>query len=287
MSPATRDHVRTHLPGPVDVAIVLGSGLGGFADGIGPEVVLATTDIPGYPRSTVAGHAGRIMTALHGRLRLMLFQGRIHNYEGYPFSDVILPVLLARACGAHTVIITNAAGGLNPRFAPGTLMAITDQLITPMTREGGLAMEREIVDAIQQSGLADDGLDLHTGRRWDLRDTHRDLILPAAFDAGVAVEAGVYSFASGPTYETRAEIRFLRRTGADAVGMSTVPEIVAATMLGMRVVGISCITNAAKEVRTPVSHAEVTTTANTVGRDFSRLVHAIIGRIEADADDPR
>ncbi len=251
--------------GDVDVAIVLGSGLGQFADTVELLASVSTSELPGYPISTIEGHQGRLHIARAHGLRILLFQGRVHGYEGYSPGHTALPARIAAALHARVLVATNAAGGLDPAFAAGDLMLITDLLVLPAARHMGLELQ---------------------GRFTPETPLPRPLFSPsvlarardAAEEAGVRLREGTYGFCSGPTYETRSEIAFFRLAGAHAAGMSTAPEIIAAARAGLPVLAVSCITNVARTVRQSVSHAEVTATAARASGDLARLVHAFLRR---------
>jgi purine-nucleoside phosphorylase len=213
------------LPGAPDVALVLGSGLGDYAERLPGRLTFPSGAIPSYPRSTVPGHRGQIVFAELAGKKLIAFQGRFHLYECNDIAIVLFPVALAAALGARTLIVTNAAGGINRLLSPGDLMLITDQI--DMT-------------------LHSPGIPLRGGVTRDLYD--RDLAEHASALAaarGLPLRRGVYAAVKGPSYETAAEVEMLHRLGGDAVGMSTVKEVALAAALGMRVLGISCITNKA------------------------------------------
>lgn len=248
----------------VDAAIILGSGLGDFADRLERERSISTQELPGYPRSTVPGHAGMLHLCRSGDERLLLFQGRIHGYEGYAPEETVLPVRIAAALGAQRLLVTNAAGGLHPSFSAGDLMLITDALALPVSPLLPLERLFPASDTLRHTSLVSPSL------AWSAR--------AAAEASGVALREGVYAYCTGPSYETPAEIAFYRMAGADAVGMSTVPELYAARDAGMEVLGISCITNKSVTVRRRVTHDEVTAVAARVAEQFSRLVLSILSR---------
>jgi purine-nucleoside phosphorylase len=257
--------LRGAFPPAVDAVLVLGSGLGDFTATLETVRTLRQAEIPDYPASTVAGHAGAILHCRAAGRDLLVFQGRLHGYEGYSAAETAYPGLVAAAFGARRLIATNAAGGLAPHLRAGDLMLLTDYLVLPLARRMGLPL--------QPLGGAD--------RAPLLDDEARTALLGAALEAGVPLAEGVYGFCSGPTYETRAEIAFLRRMGADAVGMSTVPELLAARAAGVRTVGISCITNATSTVPVAVSHDEVTRVAAGAGERMARLLHAFFRTLPA------
>ena len=242
------------------VGIILGSGLGAFADGFENKVVIPYAELPHFPHSSVPGHAGRMVLGRVGGETVVAMQGRVHSYEGYSSVQVAFPARVLCALGIRGLVVTNAAGGINTQFAPGDLMAITDHL----NLSGWNAL----------TGPNDDRL----GPRFpDMSRAYapalRELLLQSAQRTQVPLRQGVYVMVAGPSYETPAEIRMFRTLGADAVGMSTVPEVVAASHMGVPVVGISCITNLAAGVGDkPLTHEEVAETANRVAGIFSRLL---------------
>ncbi len=253
--------------GKADIGVILGSGLGDYAEALEDAVKLPYSEIPGFPRSTVAGHAGMwCCGTLHGK-RVVMMQGRFHYYEGYGMKDVTLPVRVMQKIGVKTLIVTNAAGGVNLVYHPGELMVIGD-----------------IFSMTAQNPLIGPNLDAFGPRFPDMSCAFdkelRALAHECANEQGFALREGVYAQMTGPTYETPAEIRMLRTLGADAVGMSTVPEVIVARHGGMRVLGISCITNmAAGILDQPLNHAEVTETANRVKGQFRNLLDRIIEKM--------
>jgi len=246
-------------PGETGVGIILGSGLGDFVDRAeGPTLPYAA--IEGFPRTTVSGHRGLLKAAE----RAIIMAGRFHMYEGWEPEDVVLPVFLLKGLGVDTLIVTNAAGAVNPEYSPGDLVLIRDHL-NLMGRNPlvGPAAER-------------------LGPRFpDMSSVYSPRLRALARDAWPEPMAeGVYAGLLGPSYETPAEIRMLRALGADMVGMSTVPEAVAAAFLGMEVLGISCITNmAAGILDQPLSHEEVVETGSRAAGDFARLLTDVLPRI--------
>ncbi|MBS5617964.1 MAG: purine-nucleoside phosphorylase [Clostridiales bacterium] len=253
--------------GKADIGVILGSGLGDYAEALEDAVKLPYSEIPGFPRSTVAGHAGMwCCGTLYGK-RVVMMQGRFHYYEGYGMKDVTLPVRVMQKIGVKRLIVTNAAGGVNLGYHPGELMVIGDMF--SMTA---------------QNPLIGPNLDAFGPRFPDMSCAFdkelRALAHECANEQGFALREGVYAQMTGPTYETPAEIRMLRTLGADAVGMSTVPEVIVARHGGMRVLGISCITNmAAGILDQPLNHAEVTETANRVKGQFRNLLDRIIEKM--------
>lgn len=253
--------------GKADIGVILGSGLGDYAEALEDAVKLPYSEIPGFPRSTVAGHAGMwCCGTLYGK-RVVMMQGRFHYYEGYGMKDVTLPVRVMQKIDVKTLVVTNAAGGVNLGYHPGELMVIGDMF--SMTA---------------QNPLIGPNLDAFGPRFPDMSCAFdkelRALAHECANEQGFALREGVYAQMTGPTYETPAEIRMLRTLGADAVGMSTVPEVIVARHGGMRVLGISCITNmAAGILDQPLNHAEVTETANRVKGQFRNLLDRIIEKM--------
>ncbi|MBL7033900.1 MAG: purine-nucleoside phosphorylase [Candidatus Delongbacteria bacterium] len=250
-----------------DITVILGSGLGEFADRLDPIKTLPTTEIPGYPHSTVPGHAGRIVLGRLDEKVVLAFQGRIHFYEGYAAQAVVLPVMIARQLGCDRLLVTNAAGGINRQFSPGDLMLITDHI--------------NLMGMNPLLGVNDETL----GPRFpDMSAPYDPAWIESAstigHELGIALQRGILMGLSGPSYETPAEIRMMDRLGADAACMSTIPEVIYASYLGIRVLGISCITNLASGIASgPLDHTEVTETADRVKEKFTRLVGEIIRRI--------
>ena len=250
--------------GGADIGVVLGSGLGDYVDALTDAKYIDYRDIPHFPVSTVQGHVGRWFTGtLHGK-RVCMMQGRFHAYEGYDLLDVTLPVRVMQKMGVKTLVVTNAAGGVNLGFHAGDLMLLTD-----------------FINLTGKNPLTGPNLDAFGPRFPDMcyaldRDLQKTALNKAA-QLGVTLQQGVYCWLNGPTYETPAEIRMVRTLGADAVGMSTVPEIIVARHGGMKVLGISCITNmAAGVLDQPLNHAEVMETANRVKTTFRNLLDGII-----------
>ncbi len=252
------------------IALVLGSGLGAFADELTEAVALRSQDIPYFPRPTAEGHAGRMVIGNAESISVAVMQGRAHLYEGHPVRDIVFPIRVFRAMGVKAVVLTNAAGGINADYSAGCLVALRDHINLQGTNP--------------LLGPNDDRM----GPRFlDLTETYnkpyRELALAEGKRLGISVHEGVYAAVTGPTYETPAEIRFLRTIGADMVGMSTVPEAIAARHIGLRVLAISCVTNmAAGLAGHPLSHAEVLATGERVKGHFMSLINAVLPRIAAD-----
>ena len=250
-----------------EIAITLGSGLGDLADHLVDAVQIPYGEIPHFPVSTVAGHKGQFVVGkLEGR-EVLCMQGRFHYYEGYDLKQVTLPVRVMKLLGISTLIVTNAAGGINTGFRPGNLMLIEDHL--NLTGENPLIGENLEV-------FGDRFFDMTVAYDAEYRARAEQL----AAELNIPLQKGVYAWLTGPNYETPAEIRYLRAIGADAVGMSTVPEVLVARHSGLRVCGISCITNLAAGMGDGLlSHEEVKETADRVKVDFIRLVTALTGRM--------
>lgn len=254
---------------PWRALIVLGSGLGGLADDVVSPVTIPYQDIPGFARSTVAGHGGRLVIGDLCGVPVAVMCGRAHFYEGHPLWQITLPVRLARAMGADTVMVTNAAGGINRDFKAGDVMLIVDHInLIGMTGHNPLI------------GPNEDEL----GPRFpDMINAYdpalRAMALRAALDLGIDLKQGVYAGLSGPTFETPAEVRFLRAMGADAVGMSTVNEVVVARHGGMRVLGLSGISNVARlsaDEGEPPTHDEVLQAGRVVGPKMQAIIRALL-----------
>lgn len=254
------ESVRAKVHFKPDIALVLGSGLGDYGESIDVVATLDYNSIEGFPISTVEGHKGRFIFGYIQHVPVVCMQGRIHYYEGYPMSDVVLPIRLMKMMGAKVLFLTNAAGGLNHEFAPGDFMLITDHimnfvpspLIGPNVSELGTRFP-----------------DMSEVYKKDLRE----IIRSTAKDLGIKLQEGVYIQLTGPNYETPTEVKMCRILGADAAGMSTAAEAVAANHAGMKVCGISCITNMGCGIlNRPLDHEEVQETANRVAVDFKRLV---------------
>lgn len=251
-----------------EIALILGSGLGELAEAAQESTVIRADDIPGYPASTVEGHHGRLVFGRLEGTRVVFVQGRVHLYEGYPVHRITMPVRLVEALGADQLVVTNSAGGINRTFRPGTLMFLTGHVNIAFEDPGGGTSVK----------IGDSGGD----REWtSLRPFYdrswTDRAEEVALEEGVDVQRGVYAWTLGPSYETPAEIRALERLGADAVGMSTVPEVVQARQIGMRVIGVSTITNwAAGLGPDELDHEEVLDVGRQVRGQLKTLVRGIV-----------
>ncbi len=261
------DYIKNRTTERPGIGIILGSGLGPFAEELQHKTIIPTADIPHYPPSTVEGHAGKLVFGKVEGVKVLALQGRIHAYEGYSLKQVTFPVQLMANLGVQHLIVTNAAGGLNPNFRPGDLMIIVDHI--------NLMFDNPLI------GPNDPEL----GPRFpDMSEPYNrrliELAEKTALDLGIKVQKGVLIASKGPSYETAAEVRMFQRLGGDAATMSTVPEVIVAVYRGLKVLGISCITNLATGLSaTKLSHEEVTEVAELVKGKFSSLVKEIILRM--------
>jgi purine-nucleoside phosphorylase len=252
------------------VALVLGSGLGAFADELASATRIPYQKIPGFPRSTVTGHAGSLVIGKCGEVPVAAMEGRVHLYEGYSSREVVFPMRVLGRLGIRAAILTNAAGAINLDYSQGALVVIRDHI--------NLQGKNPLI------GPNDERF----GPRFpDMTDAYfkpyREIALREAKRLGLGVHEGIYAALSGPSFETPAEIRYLKTIGADLVGMSTVPEVIVARHMGIRVLGISCATNmAAGILDQPVTHAEVLETGERVKSQFIALLRAVIPQIAAD-----
>lgn len=254
------------------IALVLGSGLGAFADDLSDVVRIPYERIPHFPRSTAVGHAGRLVMGKSMGVAVAAMQGRAHFYEGYSLKDVIFPMRVFGRMGIRAVILTNASGGINLSFEQGALVVLRDHI--------------NLQGANPLAGPNDERF----GTRFpDMTDAYfkpyRTAALEEAKHLGITIHEGVYAAMAGPSYETPAEIRYLRTIGADVVGMSTVPEVIAARHMGIRVLGISCVTNmAAGILDKPIQHEEVLQTGERVKVQFMALLRGVLPGISANLD---
>lgn len=242
------------------VAIVLGSGLGDYADDIKVECEISYKDIEGFPVSTVVGHDGKFIFGYIGEVPVVCMKGRVHYYEGYPISDVVLPTRLMKLMGAQILFLTNASGGINEKFKAGDLMMITDQ-----------------ISVFAPNPLIGPNMDKLGTRFPDMTNIYdnelQDIIRDTAREHNIPIQEGVYIQFTGPSYESPAEIRMAKVLGADAVGMSTCVEAIAANHMGMQICGISCVCNMAAGInKTPLTHAEVQQAASEASGKFKKLV---------------
>jgi purine-nucleoside phosphorylase len=259
---------RTEVETPL--AIVLGSGLGAFAEDLTEATQIRYDEIPGFALSTVEGHAGRLVIGKAGGATVAAMQGRFHFYEGYSLQDVTFPMRVLKLLGVSTVVLTNAAGTLNVEFSPGSLMVISDHL-----------------NLLGENPLRGENDERFGPRFPDLTSVYarslQDLVIDEAKAMKLEVRRGVYAALSGPSYETPAEIIMLRALGADVVGMSTVPEAIVARHMNMQVVGISCITNLAAGVSNePIDHSQVMAIGQQVRGSFTKLLNRIVKRLSVD-----
>lgn len=250
-----------------EVGLILGSGLGDYAEQIENPIVIPYNDIPNFPVSTVAGHAGQFVLGMCKGKKVIAMQGRIHYYEGYSQSMITMPVRMMKRLGMKKMVLTNAAGGVNKSFAPGTLMMIRDH-----------------INVSGNNPLLGKNIDEDGPRFPDMSQIYkrefRDTLKAAAKKQGITLEEGVYMMLSGPCYETPAEIRMAGILGADAVGMSTVPEAIVCSHCQIPVLGISCITNyAAGILEQPLSHQEVVDTASKVKDTFVKVIDTVLSEV--------
>ena len=263
------DSIKERIPFQPKVALILGSGLGEYGENMDIVATIPYSEIAGFPQSTVQGHKGQFLFGYVGKVPVVCMQGRVHFYEGYPVTDVVLPVRLMRLMGAEVLFLTNAAGGVNTSYTAGDLMLIKDPI-------------NFVPNPLMGENISEFG-----PRFPDMSDTYdsklRDIIKETAYQLDITLQEGVYLQMTGPSYETPAEVRMARVLGADAVGMSTAVEAIAANHMGMHICGISCITNMAAGIQSiPLSHGEVQETADRVAHTFSQVVTASIIAI-ADA----
>ena len=250
------------------IAVVLGSGLGAFAEELTDSTSIAYKEIHGFAQATVEGHAGKLVIGKAGNVPIAAMQGRFHFYEGYSLDEVTFPVRVLKLLGVRTLILTNAAGSLNTELTPGSLMIISDH-----------------INLMGANPLIGPNEDRFGPRFPDLTSTYdpelQSLVIEEAKAMDIDMRRGVYAALSGPSYETPAEIHMVRTLGADAVGMSTVPEAVVARHMEMRLIGISCITNLAAGVSNrPIDHSQVMEICKSVRAQFTELLRRVIAKIE-------
>ncbi len=259
--------IRSKTDFEPEVALILGSGLGAIADEIDTEATIDYRELEGFPVSTVSGHKGRFVFGRIGDTKVVVMQGRVHYYEGYSMQQVVLPVRVMASLGARILFQTNASGGLNPNFSPGDFMLIKDQ-----------------ISLFVPSPLIGENVDEWGTRFPSMNETYNvklgGIIEETAKNLGIRLQHGVYVQTTGPQYESPAEVKLLHSLGADAVGMSTVVEVIAANHIGMRVCGISCITNVAGgSVDKAVTHEEVKLNADKAAENFKKLVKESIKKM--------
>ena len=246
------------FPEKADAAVILGSGLGGFVAKVEDAVTASYGDIPDFPEVTVAGHGGELICGMVGSKKVLVFSGRFHHYEGHPLERTVIPVVTAHAFGARNLIVSNAAGSINTRFSVGDLMLIDDFMRIGFKSSAGTIPMNTRYD-----------------NRMEVKLAHQ-----VGLDLGIQLRQGTYLFVKGPVYETAAEIRAFRYLCADAVGMSTVPELLEAHRLGMRSLGITLITNMSTGVtKAKLEHGEIKEVADSRKDDFGRLVQEILQRL--------
>lgn len=262
------DYIRERIGGVTpDIAVVLGSGLGGLAGSLKHTISISYDAIPHFPISTVPGHDGMLIYGEMSGKKILAMKGRFHFYEGYSMQQVTYPIRVMKLLGVEKLILTNAAGGVNTGFSPGDLMLISDHI--------------KLFDDSPLRGKNDDAIgdrfpDMSSAYPVELRNIAKD----AANYAGIALREGVYFYMPGPSFETPAEIRAIRTLGGDAVGMSTVPETISAVHAGIKVLAISCISNmAAGILPQPLTHAEVIETGACVAKNFVKLLENIIEKL--------
>ena len=245
------------------IGLILGSGLGAFADSLDHIQSIPTKEIPHWPESTVSGHSGRLVAGDVDGIPIFVVQGRIHYYEGYSMEQVTFPVRVMAALGIETLIVTNASGGFNPDFSPGDIMCITDHI--------------NLMGTNPLIGFRDPGLPRFPDMSGLYDPEWIRIAESVSKSTGIHLQKGVLAAMTGPSYETAAEVRMLRSMGADAGCMSTVPEVIVARQLGLRVAGFSCITNLGTGIsKTPLSHEEVKETAARIETDFIRFIQGVI-----------
>ncbi len=272
--------IQAHSTLKPAIALILGSGLGDLVTELRDAVAIPYAEIPHFVHSTVVGHAGRLLLGMLEDVPVVVMQGRFHFYEGYSAQELTLPVRVMSLLGAETLIVSNAAGGVNPKYRPGDFMLIRDHINFP-----GMAGTNPLLGPNEE----------RFGPRFPpLAHAYDAAMREIAYtvaeelvETGIVLHEGVYTMVAGPSYETSAELKFLRMIGTDAVGMSTVPEVVVARHMGMRVLGISLITNTATgEEKAEVKHSEVMAVAETARARFAALMQGIVHEFHFPSDKP-
>lgn len=267
MLEAAVDYVRKHTDRAPKIAVVLGSGLGAFADELSERIELPYADVPGWPASTAVGHAGKLVFARLDDIDVAILAGRCHLYEGYSPAQVTMGVRVLHRLGVRSVVFTNAAGGINTLYSQGALVLISDHInlqgCNPLIGPNDDALGPRFPDMTEAYSSA-----------------YREIARQVAAKLGIPLPEGVYAALTGPSYETPAEIRYLRTIGADLVGMSTVPEVIVASYLGMRVLAISCVTNMAAGILPgKINHEEVLETGRQIRETLVRFLKALLPRL--------
>ena len=268
---AAAKSVLQRTPLRPQIGLVLGSGLGGFADSLADATRVSYADIPAFPRSTAIGHAGQMVVGKAGAVPVAVMQGRVHLYEGYSAQEVAFPMRVFGRMGIRAVVLTNAAGGINVNYQQGALVLISDHINLQGTNP--------------LTGANDDRLGVRFPDMTHAYDkSYRELAREEASKLGMTLHEGIYAALLGPSYETPAEIRYLRTIGADLVGMSTALEVISARHMGIKVLAISCVTNmAAGILDQPLSHQEVMETGERVKTSFEALLRGVLPRIQGDS----
>lgn len=261
--------IRSRIKFEPRVGVVLGSGLGAFANDFDEAIAIPYQEIPGFGRSTAEGHAGQLVIGKVEQVPLLAMQGRLHHYEGYSLEEVTFPIRTFKLLGLKTLILTNASGGINVQFTPGTLMVITDHL-----------------NLMGDNPLRGQNDERFGPRFPDMSAVYspelQEIVMEEAREMTLDVRRGIYAALAGPSYETPSEIHLMRNFGADAVGMSTVPEAIVARHMGLEVLGISCVTNLAAGVTDQlINHEEVMATGNRVSATFTELLKRVVVRLSS------
>lgn len=262
--------IRKKVPYTPVVGMILGSGLGGLADSVADAIVISSKELPGWPQSTVEGHEGKLLFGTLEGKQVLVMQGRTHYYEGYPMDQITLPIRVMQRLGIPNLLVTNAAGAIHPDFVPGDLMLITDHIA--------------MIGMAGMNPLRGPNLDEFGPRFPDMSQAYdrayNEIARQTAKDAGINLREGVYIGLSGPSFETPADLRFLRAIGADAVGMSTVPEVIVARHGGTRVLGISGISNKANlDGNTLTTHAEVLEAGKVIVPKLEKIVRGFLRKL--------